>query len=299
MTDAARNPDDYCYRHPDRLSFVLCEKCGRTICLECQTHVNGKVLCPDDARRSNVTMLPVNQRPKRPPRVRRQSRLLAWISDTTPVVTYGLMLIIALLWLLDIIVGAGRIEFFLWLVPAKLNAAGTAAGNGAATGLWTIVTSMVSAPAGGDGFLSVVFSLFSIFVLGRILEREFGRVRFLAIYVLSGLGASVFALLFVGIVQSASGAIFGVVAAFVVLMRKRGANLIWFYAIIALNIIAIALSSSRAFIWQGAVGGLLIGAAVGFALLRDDTPQQVKQQRVILVSIGLVLVLAAVVRPLT
>jgi hypothetical protein len=51
MTDAARNPDDYCYRHPDRLSFVLCEQCGRTICLECQTHVGGKVLCPDDARR--------------------------------------------------------------------------------------------------------------------------------------------------------------------------------------------------------------------------------------------------------
>jgi membrane associated rhomboid family serine protease len=158
---------------------------------------------------------------------------------------------------------------------------------------------MISSPAGGDGFISVVFSLFSIFVLGRILEREFGRLRFLAIYALSGLGASVFALLFVGIVQSASGAIFGTVAAFVVLMRKRGVNMIWLYAIIALNIITIALSSSRAVIWQGAVGGLVIGLAVGFTLLRDETSQQQRQQRLILVGIGVVLVAAAVIRSVT
>jgi membrane associated rhomboid family serine protease len=299
MTDAAHNPDDYCYRHPDRLSFVLCEKCGRTICLECQTHVDGKVLCPDDARRSNVTMLPVNQRPPRPKRVRTQPAWLRWLTDRVPPVTLSLMAIIALLWLADIIVGAGSIEYHLWLIPAKLDVLATTPGNGALTGPWTIVTSMVSAPSGGDGFLSVVFSLFSIFVLGRILEHEFGRLRFLAIYVLSGLGASVFALLFLGIVQSASGAIFGMLAAFVILMRKRGANLIFLYAVLALNIIAIALSSSRAIIWQAVVGGLVVGVVVGFTLLRDETTAQQRQQRAILVGLGVVLVAAAIIRSVT
>jgi membrane associated rhomboid family serine protease len=298
MTDAARNPDDYCYRHPDRLSFVLCEKCGRTICLECQTHVGGKVLCPDDAKRSNVTMLPVNQRPARVKKVRVQPRWLQWLTERVPVVTLTLMAIIAVIWLVDILVGQGQIEFRLWLLPAKLNVLGTTPGNGSLTGPWTIVTSMIASPAGGDGFLSVVFSLFSIFILGRILEPELGRIRFLALYVLSGLGASVFALLFVGIVQSSSGAIFGVVAAFIVIMRKRGVNMIWLYAIIALNIIAIALSSSRAVIWQGAVGGLVIGAAVGFTLLLDE-PGQKTQQRLVLVGIGVVLVGAAIVRSIT
>ncbi|MEJ1230785.1 MAG: rhomboid family intramembrane serine protease [Galbitalea sp.] len=207
--------------------------------------------------------------------------------------------IIAILWLADIIAGPGRIEYFLWLLPAKLAVLGATAGGGALTGPWTIVTSMVSAPAGGDGFLSVVFSLFSIYILGRILEREFGRLRFLAIYFLSGLGASVFALLFLGFVQSASGAIFGVVTAFVVLMRKRGVNMIWLYAVIALNIISIALSSSRAVIWQGAVGGLLVGVAVGFTMLLNDTPRQIRQRRVILISIGAVLILAAIIRSVT
>src|ERR1700712_3626102 len=116
---------------------------------------------------------------------------------------------------------------------------------------------MIANYVGGDGFLSAVFSLFSIFVIGRILEPELGRIKFLAAYVLSGLGASVFALLFSGIVENAGDAIFG---------------------LIALNIISIALSSSRAVIWQGAVGGLLIGIAVGFAILIEPSPLKNSRQ---------------------
>jgi membrane associated rhomboid family serine protease len=284
MTDAAHNSDDYCYRHPDRLSFVLCEKCGRTICLECQNHVGGQVLCPDDARKSNVIMMPVNQRPPRPPRVRReQPQWLLRVTERVPLVTFVLMAATTLIWLVDLVAGGGVIESHLWVIQDQ-------------SGPWTIFTSMISEPAGGDGFLSVVFNLFSLFVIGRILEPEFGRRRFIAVYVLSGLGASVFALVLGGVVQSAGSAIFGMIAIYAVLMRKRGANMIWLYAVIALNIISIALSSSRAFIWQGAVGGLLVGIGVGFTLLLDDSPAQQRQQRLILTVIGVVLVVAAVIR---
>jgi membrane associated rhomboid family serine protease len=281
MTDAAHNSDDYCYRHPDRLSFVLCEKCGRTICLECQNHVGGQVLCPDDARKSNVIMMPVNQRPPRPPRVRREPpQWLARVTERVPLVS---LVPIALIWLVDLVAGAGIIESNLWVVSNL-------------SGPWTILTSMIAAPAGGDGFLSVVFNLFSLFIIGRILEPEFGRRKFLAVYVLSGLGASVFALVFGGVVQSAGSAIFGLIAVFAVLMRKRGANMIWLYAIVALNIISIALSSSRAIIWQGAVGGLVVGIGIGLAMLFDDTPAKQRQQRLILIVIAVVLLAAAVVR---
>ena len=117
MTDAARNPDDYCYRHPDRLSFVLCEKCGRTICLECQTHVGGKVLCPNDAARSNVTMLQVNARPKKPPRVRR--RLIPESIERHPVATYAIILVILLEYIVDAIAG-GIISPHLWVLPLSV-----------------------------------------------------------------------------------------------------------------------------------------------------------------------------------
>jgi len=290
MTDAAHNPDDYCYRHPDRLSFVLCEKCGRTICLECQNHVNGQVLCPDDARRSNVIMMPVNQRPPKPKRVRQQSRLMGRITERVPIVSFVLMSAITLIWLVDLIAGAGVIESHLWVIPPSLG--------GPAFAPWTLITSSISSPAGGDGFISVVFNLFSIFIIGRILEPEFGRGKFLAVYLLGGLGSSVFALLFGGIVTGASSAIFGMIAVYAVLMRRRGANMIWLYAVLAINIISIALSSSRAIIWQGAVGGLVVGVGIGFALLIEGTTQKDRQQRLILIGIAVVLVAAAIARSL-
>jgi membrane associated rhomboid family serine protease len=299
MSDAVRNPDDYCYRHPDRPSFVLCEKCGRTICLECQNHVGGKVLCPDDARRSNVTMMPVNVRPPKPKRVRQQPRWLSWLTERVPVVTLVLMSLIALIWLVDLVWNAGVIETHLWMISGAINLSTGATIHSPAFGFWTLLTSMISNYPGGDGFLSVVFNLFSLFVIGRILEPELGRLKFLAVYVLSGLGASVFALLFVGVVESAGSAIFGLIAVFAVLMRRRGANMIWLYAVIALNIISIALSSSRAVLWQGAVGGLVVGIAIGFTILIEGTPQKARQQTLILIGIAAALLAAAVVRSVT
>jgi membrane associated rhomboid family serine protease len=299
MTDAAHNPDDYCYRHPDRPSFVLCEKCGRTICLECQNHVAGQVLCPDDARRSNVTMMPVNARPPRVKKVRAEPRWLSRLTERVPVVTLILMALIALIWLVDLVWNPGVLEPHLWMIGGAFTVSTGAPVHYPALGPWTVVTSMISNYAGGDGFLSVVFSLFSLFIIGRVLEPELGRVKFLAAYVLSGLGASVFALLFSGVVESAGDAIFGLIAVFAVLIRGRGANMIWLYAVIALNIIAIALSSSRAVIWQGAVGGLLIGVAVGFTLLIEPSPQTNSRQRLILIGIGVALVAAAILRSVT
>jgi membrane associated rhomboid family serine protease len=244
------------------------------------------VLCPDDANRSNVIMMPVNRRPPKPKRVRRESpRWLASVTERVPLVTLVLMTLIAVLWLVDIIVGTGIIESQLWVYPGLVRP-------------WTLITSMVASPAGGDGFLSVVFNLFSLFIIGRYLEPEFGRLKFLGLYLLSGFGASVFALLFGGLVQSASGAIFGLIAMFAVLMRRRGANMIWLYAVIALNIISIALSSFRAILWQEAVGGLVVGLAIGFTVLIEGTPQRARQQRFILIAIAVVLAAAAVARSL-
>jgi high-affinity Fe2+/Pb2+ permease len=63
-----------------------------------------------------------------------------------------------------------------------------------------------------------------------------------------------------------------------------------------LNIISIALSSARAIIWQGAVGGLVVGVAVGFTILIEGSNQKQRQQRLILFGIGAVLAAAAIVR---
>ena len=38
---------DVCYRHPNRESWTLCTRCGRTICPECQILTPAGVQCPD------------------------------------------------------------------------------------------------------------------------------------------------------------------------------------------------------------------------------------------------------------
>src|SRR5690606_38500290 len=39
--------NDVCYRHPNRHSFTLCQRCGRTICAECQVESAVGVLCAE------------------------------------------------------------------------------------------------------------------------------------------------------------------------------------------------------------------------------------------------------------
>ena len=54
-----------CYRHPDRTSWTLCQRCGRTICPECQILTPGGVRCPDCVRETggSVRWEPAARRP--------------------------------------------------------------------------------------------------------------------------------------------------------------------------------------------------------------------------------------------
>ncbi len=280
MTDAAHNPDDYCYRHPDRPSFVLCERCGRTICLECQNHVGGKVLCPDDAKRSNVTMMPVNARPPKPKRVRQRSRLMSSITDTTPIVTYAAIAILLVSLVVDLIT-RGLVTSYLAVYPV-----GT--GFDPLHWPWTLVTSMLLS----GGILGFVFNGLSLFILGRQLERMFGRTKVAVLLVLSGFGASVFAFLLDGYVASAIGAVFGLVGAIVIVARRMGGNPIILYVTCAISLIFAIVYGG----WQAAIGGGVTGVAIAFTYLYDDGTPRHRNARLLLVGLAGLLIVIAVIR---
>jgi membrane associated rhomboid family serine protease len=276
MSEAARNPDDYCYRHPDRLSFVLCERCGRTICLECQNHVGGKVLCPDDAANARVTQL---SSASRSPRTRRVRRPLFTVPDGMPIVSYSIIAVILVVFLADAF-SRGAVIPRLALIPGAVLAQP-----------WTLLTSMVTS----IGILSVVFNGFSIYVFGAQLERTFGRGRYLALYVLSGFGAAVFAFLLDGLVASASGAIFGLMGAYLIFARRMGGNQIWLYVIVGINVLFVILFPG-AVTWQGCIGGLLAGAATAFVYLFEGSAERARRMRLLLIGITALLLALAVVR---
>jgi membrane associated rhomboid family serine protease len=76
------------------------------------------------------------------------------------------------------------------------------------------------------GFLHLFFNMYALYILGTMLEPAIGRLRFGVIYFVSLLAGSFGALLLqpTGFTVGASGAIFGLMGAAVIIMRNRGIN---------------------------------------------------------------------------
>ena len=118
------------------------------------------------------------------------------------------------------------------------------------------------------GLFHLAFNMFALYILGGMLEPAIGKLRFGLIYFVSLLAGSFGALLLEphGRTVGPSGAIFGLMAAAVVVMRSRGVNpmesgiTVW----IGLNLL-ITFAVPRISI-GGHLGGL-IGGAIAALLL--------------------------------
>jgi len=247
----ARDANDYCYRHPDRQSYMLCQRCGRTICPECQTQAAVGVHCPECVKEARA------RAPKRKPAIITAFRR----SSNRPVVTYSIMVICALVFLAQLVVG-GRVFQDFGYAPFLTQEQP-----------WRMLT---SAFLHSTTFLPhILFNMYALFVLGPDLERMLGRWRFIALYLLSALGGSVAVLLLsdpFGGVLGASGAIFGLFGALFVIQRQLGGNTLQLLLVIGANLVLGFLIPSIS--WQGHVGGLLVGALVGFIFVQTRLPAQ-------------------------
>jgi membrane associated rhomboid family serine protease len=118
------------------------------------------------------------------------------------------------------------------------------------------------------GVVHLLLNMYCLFLVGPALERALGRLRFAALYLLSGLAGS--ALSFAlgpenELAAGASGAVFGLFAGFYVLERRRGSDVSQISVTIGLNLV---LSFTFSGIdWRGHVGGLIGGGLVTAALV--------------------------------
>ena len=278
MSDSAfqTNPDNFCYRHPDRQSFVLCQRCLRTICPECQTPLPVGVICPEclaeqqKQHKANVTRMP----PRRP-----RARAAA---NGTPVVTYTLMGASIFFYLLGLIPGGFGDVVQVWLA---FN------GQLAYTQPWRLVTvTLVHASV-----WHIALNMLALWALGRSLEPLLGRWRFLALYLLSAVGGSVLTALLAPTtwVVGASGAVWGLLGAMFVIGRHIGANVTAIAVLLGLNLLITFLPGSG-IAWQAHIGGGLVGALVGFIFARTRAIRQQRTQvwLLVAVAVGLVALLA-------
>lgn len=186
---------------------------------------------------------------------------------------------------------------FFPVTQAECVGAGVEWVNGVATGAWwQILTSAFT----HSEVIHIAFNMFALWILGPQLERLLGRTRFLALYLVSALAASAFVMLFSGPFVStvgASGAIFGMLGAFLLVARKHGGNVRQILILLGANVVITVVGSS--FIsWQGHLGGLIGGLAVTAALIYLPRQYRKRWQWVLVVLVGALSVVAAVVRGL-
>lgn len=124
---------------------------------------------------------------------------------------------------------------------------------------WRMLT---SAFLHSSNFMHIAFNMYALWILGNALEPAFGRVRFLAVYLISALAGSVGVLLLSPIdtaVVGASGAVFGLFGALFVVQRKRGGDVRQIVVLLLINA-AIGFLPGVGIAWQAHLGGLIAGA---------------------------------------
>jgi membrane associated rhomboid family serine protease len=245
--EASTQTRQTCYRHPDRETGVSCSNCGRPICPECMTSTPVGMRCPECAK----------QRTK----VRVGQGALSPTAAKMPA-TFALIGINVIVFLIEL-AGGGAGQFSG--SGSVIHDAGLR-GPDIANGDWWRVIS------GGflhAGFLHLLFNMYVLYVAGSILEPGIGTPRFLGIYFVSLVAGSLGALIVDPntVTVGASGAIFGLMAAVIVVARGRGVEQVaqQFGIFIVLNLfLTFAIPGISI---GGHIGGLIGGAIAALLVI--------------------------------
>ncbi|ALX66025.1 rhomboid family intramembrane serine protease [Microbacterium sp. XT11] len=283
------NRDNYCYRHPDRQSFVLCQRCLRTICPQCQTQAAVGVICPECMKAERKAETPAQRKARR--RWRGGGGTATVVRSGRPMVTYVLLAVTSFIGLLQMIPdGFGdaitnQLGFLSYFVVPGVSLYPFEP--------WRLLTVLLV----HGNFVHLALNMLALWMLGQIVEPMLGRARFLALYLISGLGGSVLAACLAPqtAVIGASGAIFGLMAALLIIGRHLGANVTGILVILGINFAVGLIFGGIS--WQAHLGGIIAGAAVAFVYTRTRRREQRVWQIVGLSAVVLVLIAAVLIVP--
>lgn len=268
-----------CYAHPDRPAYVLCQRCNRPICGPCMTQAPVGYQCPACVHEGNRGMR----------RVRQASGLERSARENATTVT--LIAINVLVWLAILFTGWNRSPLAVLLSLHREDMCALGGGQYAVTsaatcqgyggtfspgvlsgGAWELLTSVFTHVQ----FLHIAFNMLALWVLGPALERYFGRWRFLLVYLGSGLIGSVL-VTFLSSPRSmslgASGAIFGLMAALLLVAVKHHGDVRGILTWIGINALFTVLGGAG-ISWQAHLGGFLGGLLITALLLYAPRPQR-------------------------
>ena len=277
-----------CYRHPDRTSWTLCQRCGRTICPECQILTPAGVRCPDCVRETggSVRWEPTAGRPAAKAKktgMRRQSVAQRVDSATRPVITIGVAATTLFLWIAGFFASPSTVPG--GAIFDVLNARPQAAVQ-----IWRYATTSLSYPSIGSTYILSVLLGIGIFVwIGWGAERFLGWRRYAIVILVSGVAAAALSGIALGSSIGLIGPVWGIFGAFLIavwnqpVVRNRLliTMAIWFiFSLFFGNIVAV-------------IGGAAGGIGTIFLLRRyDDRPKSRPSTPYLLLAAGLGVLIA-------
>ncbi|MGW2052173.1 rhomboid family intramembrane serine protease [Streptomyces sp. NPDC001858] len=282
--DDAQSGLPVCYRHPDRETGIRCTRCERPICPECMISASVGFQCPNCVREGSGTgHAPGASQP----------RTIAGgaIAADPHLVTKILLGINVAMFVLQQALGDRFTDRLDLIGRAIMPALGYGELQGVAEGQWyRLLTSMFL----HGSVIHILSNMLSLWWIGGPLEAALGRVRYLTLYLVSGLAGSALTYLLAAPNEAslgASGAIFGLFGALAVLVRRQRYDM---RPVIALLVINLVITFGWAGIaWQAHIGGLVAGVVVGVGMVHAP------RERRALVQFGTCAVMLAVVLVVT
>jgi membrane associated rhomboid family serine protease len=291
-----------CYRHEGRETWIRCQRCDRPICPDCMREAAVGYHCPACVAEGRRTT--------------RQARgAYGGGRSANPALTSMVIIAVnAAVWIAVLLTGGSRSSLLPILAirpdgvcaepaegllyPAVGEAicertSGFVWQDGVASGAWWQL--LTSAFTHVD-LVHIGFNMLALWFLGPQLEGVLGRGRFLLVYLGSAFTASA-AIMLVGAPYSttvgASGGVFGLLGALLVVALKVGGNIQPLLVWIGLNVLITVFGANIS--WQGHVGGMVGGATLAAILVYAPRARRTLWQvlgagAVLAVALGVVVV---------
>jgi membrane associated rhomboid family serine protease len=160
------------------------------------------------------------------------------------------------------------------------------------------------------GIFHLLLNMWALWVVGGVLEPLLGRARFVALYLVSGLGGGVLVYLTAGsdfvvlgrqlfgglesLTAGASGAVFGLFAAFYVVLRKLGRDTSMITMILVINLIFTFTVSNISV--AGHLGGMATGGLIAMGLAYAPRKNRTAIQVAVIAGIVVLLVVLTLLR---
>jgi membrane associated rhomboid family serine protease len=274
-----------CPRHPDRVSYVRCQRCGRPTCPQCQRDAPVGIQCVDCVALAARTVRTTH------------TVFGGQTAGSRGTVTWTIIGLCVAVYLLQL-VRPSVTEDFLFAPSVGWDEP------------WRALT---AAFLHAQTPLHIGMNMLFLWQIGPYLESLLGRARFCGIYLVSALGGSAGVVLLAAAPSStttpiqyvhlaswntgvvgASGAVFGLFGALIVLNRHLGRSSSALYAVLAINVAFGFLYPGIA--WQAHVGGLVTGAALALGIARLSGPSRRPWHWLYFAAVLAVLVAAVVLK---